>query len=327
MKELVTKIRRLFKGENLKKIENSAVKSGVAAIETQIRTHDEAAEKNDEIIVSREITGLIVKSNSVRRDNYERILHDTAEKMNVASSSPEFAKKTESAFEVNPDFFLSFFDSMKNISDAKVREYWATILKGELESPGRMSVAVVDVLRKLDRETATLFDEVLQYQSNHWFFYDLDKQFPISLKKINNLIEHGLILPMTFGQSVEIPIGKDGRGHFNYCGLKILVERIEGIKGKGNLSLPLQKFTSVALSIAKAVDKKHLPDKTFLARIAKFIGSEEMVKTALDPSIAGRFRMWVSVQSGKNIPIDSEKPDGGVDFHFTDEGKIAVKPK
>ena len=325
MKKLLAKICHFFKKENLKKVANVAVNSGTSIIATQILAHNEVAKKNDEIIVSREITGALVKSTFVRRDNYEKILNDTAKNMDIDPSSPEFSQKIKTALDENPDFFLSFFDSVHNISDKETRQYWAAILKGELESPGKMSASVVDVLRKLDRSTAILFEKVLAFQCNNWFFYDMGESFPISINEQHQLTEHGLVLPMIFGQVVEIRIGKDGWGNFNCCGVKILVERV---KGESNAMISNLQFTTTAFLLSQVVTKKYLPDKAYLARIARFVESAKPHHLLLGSDKMGEFRLWVSIQSGNHVQIDLAKPSYGIDFHFADDGKsVVVEPQ
>ena len=199
-----------------------------------------------------------------------------------------------------------------------MRQRWADVLRGELESPGETPIAVIEALRKLDRNTALLFERVLQFKCDDWFFCDIDNQFPISIDELDRLVEYGLLLPGRFGQYINVAIGKDGMGRFNCCGIVLLVERVEG---EGNPGIPYQRFSSVALSFAKAIAPQHLPNKTYLARIAKFLGTEQMKNSLAIPSTTGKFRLLLSVQSGDHIPIDPSKPDGAVDFHLDDDGK------
>ena len=70
MKKLFAKIHNFFKPrEILKKTIDLAVNAEALSLEIQTRAHDKIAKRNDEIIISRDITGLLVRSNSLRRDN------------------------------------------------------------------------------------------------------------------------------------------------------------------------------------------------------------------------------------------------------------------
>ena len=209
------KFYNLFKPrEILKKTIDLAVNAEALSLEIQTRAHDKIAKRNDEIIISRDITGLLVRSNSLRRDNIENLLCTTAAKMDMTPSGPEFVKKLETSFEKNPNFLSSFLDSVKNISNTEVLQYWSAILKGELEVPGQMPLAIINILQKFDKDTAILFEKVWQFRCNHWMFYDMNDDFPITFTELGQLIQCDLVLPMLFGQHAAIQLDKNGWGSF-----------------------------------------------------------------------------------------------------------------
>ena len=322
MKKFLAAMRRFFSRESIKKTGNLVVNAEVTSLDVQIRAHDEVAEKNNQVIVSREITGLIVKSNFARKNNIEKVLHATAEKVGMDSSSPEFAKKMETVLDRNPDFFSSFFDSATNVSTEEIRKYWAAVLKGELKSPGKMSPLVVDVLKKIDRVTVILFEKVLEFQCDSWMFCDLEREFPISIREVNRLVERGLMLPRDFGQSVVIHIDKNGWGKFNHRKVQILIERIEG---EGDPHIPSLNFTTAAILLSDVVVEKCLPHSAYLARIAKLLDTDKTERPVLGASNDSKFRLWLQGMSGDSILIDPAKSDGGVLFYFKDDGTLAAK--
>ena len=213
----------------------------------------------------------------------------------------------------------SFLDSVKNISNAEVLQYWSAILKGELEVPGQMPLAIIDILRNLDKDTAILFEKAWQFRCNNWVFYGMDDSFPIILTELNQLIQHDLVLPILFGQHTEIGLDKNGWGSFKYGNIKILIEKVEG---EGIPQIPHFIFTTTALLLGKTIAKKCLPNKVYLTRLAEFVGTKKVRRATLGLSDTGRFRLWVSMQNGNHILIDTKKSDSGIDFSFADDGKF-----
>ena len=303
MKKWLAKIRTF-----MDKVKTDA---GVPAIDAQIEMHIDAVKKFGGQIISQEINGIFVKSQiQYLKKNVENVLNDTADKMSLEASGKEFSRKVETAFEKNPDFLFAFFDSAKHISKEELRKYWTSVLKGELESPGKMSIAIVDVMRKIDKDTAALFEKILPYRSNSWFFYDMDRQYPISLNEVDKLVEYGLLLPDRFGQAKIIKIGDDGRTQFNCGPVAILAERIAG---DGDLAFYTQNFSSVACLLAQELVPISVPDPAYLAELAKFAAAGPV---DVDQGIEkAKCRLYLPLNTGKSILIDPAKPNGGVLFY------------
>lgn len=59
--------------------------------------------------------------------------------------------------EPDPDFVLRFHDDAQKITNEQMRELYARVLAGELARPGSIAVSTLEVLKRLDAETARLF--------------------------------------------------------------------------------------------------------------------------------------------------------------------------
>lgn len=68
----------------------------------------------------------------------------------------EFKTNQESgSFEF--DWFIRFFDSVGNISNAEMQNLWARILAGEIHNHGTFSLRTLETLRNMNQEEAILF--------------------------------------------------------------------------------------------------------------------------------------------------------------------------
>lgn len=72
-------------------------------------------------------------------------------------------KKTVTDEAVDLDWVNSFFDFIANVSDNEMQILWGKLLAGEVERPGSFSIRTLDVLRKLTRQEALLFQKYVPY--------------------------------------------------------------------------------------------------------------------------------------------------------------------
>lgn len=72
-------------------------------------------------------------------------------------------KKTVTNEAVDLDWVNSFFDFIANVSDNEMQILWGKLLAGEVERPGSFSIRTLDVLRKLTRQEAILFQKYVPY--------------------------------------------------------------------------------------------------------------------------------------------------------------------
>jgi len=61
------------------------------------------------------------------------------------------------------DWFVRFFEESGNISNEEMQDLWASVLAGEVKTPGSFSRKTLDVLRNLSQNDAKLFKELVQY--------------------------------------------------------------------------------------------------------------------------------------------------------------------
>ena len=55
------------------------------------------------------------------------------------------------------DWTARFFSGVQDVSSAEMQELWAWVLAGEVRRPGSTSIRTLEILRNLDRRTATVF--------------------------------------------------------------------------------------------------------------------------------------------------------------------------
>jgi len=72
-------------------------------------------------------------------------------------------KETVTKEPVDLDWINSFFDFIANVSDSDMQILWGKLLAGEVERPGSFSIRTLDVLRKLTKQEAMLFQKYVPY--------------------------------------------------------------------------------------------------------------------------------------------------------------------
>ncbi len=95
-----------------------------------------------------ELRGRMSKS---QVSNIISVLHETR---------VEHGDKAVSSESPDPDWINRFFNEVKDVSSEEMRNIWAKLLSGEIESPGRSSLRTLDVLRNMTVSDAKMFAEV-----------------------------------------------------------------------------------------------------------------------------------------------------------------------
>ena len=131
----------------------------------------------------------------------------------------------------NPDMQARFLDGVQDVSSGKLREIWARILAGEIESPGSTSFRTLDTLKNLTQDEAALFERMANYVLNgHFIFYDEQFSKDIQHKSdfgtidIMNLQECGL-LTGGFGLSWTPSLDEKGLHITPYHSTHLLLEK------------------------------------------------------------------------------------------------------
>lgn len=65
-----------------------------------------------------------------------------------------------------------FFSNVRNVSDEDMQRFWAKILAGELETPGRTSLRTLSILKDMSQKDAKLFSRVADFIMGGLIFID-----------------------------------------------------------------------------------------------------------------------------------------------------------
>lgn len=106
------------------------------------------------------------------------------------------------------DWYIRFFDSVGNVSNAEMQELWARILAGEINNQGLFSFRTMETLRNMNQEEAMLFQKivplVLTQKSGLKFIIntseelneDVNKEYGFEKQDFIILEECGIISPI-----------------------------------------------------------------------------------------------------------------------------------
>ena len=104
---------------------------------------------------------------------------------------------------VEQDWVAKFFDYAKDVTNSEMREIWARILAGEINSPGSFSRRSLNIVSQIDKRQAELFNAVCIFQvrgenDSGWIVIDrfenkIYKDAGITFEGLTDLDDLGLI--------------------------------------------------------------------------------------------------------------------------------------
>lgn len=112
-------------------------------------------------------------------------------------------EETVSPTPLDEDWISTFFSNAENVSTEKMQQLWASILSGEIKSPGSFSLRTLDLMRRFSQEDATAIEKI----SNFVFNFNGIKFIPgfalpwlkdtngVAIADIMDLIEIGVMNP------------------------------------------------------------------------------------------------------------------------------------
>lgn len=104
----------------------------------------------------------------IQRAGTRLVLQETIKQHNienVVDNAYEILEREEncSGEPVEQGWINNFFDSVANVSDEELQNLWGKILAGEIKTPGRFSIRTLDVLRKLSKKEAEIFEKIVPF--------------------------------------------------------------------------------------------------------------------------------------------------------------------
>ena len=147
----------------------------------------------------------------------------------VRKSAQELGDEEVEDHEIDHDWTARFFNEVQDVSSEEMQLLWAKVLAGEVEQPGTTSIKTLDILKNLDRTTASLFKILcsvcvsIKLDGKHFIDARVPslggnagtnalKQYGLDFGNLNLLNEHGLIISdynswYDIQSSVGIPLG------------------------------------------------------------------------------------------------------------------------
>lgn len=139
-----------------------------------------------------------------KQENIENIIDLALNELQIS--------KDEIHEDVEIDWILRFLSYASNISDSGLQKIWSKILAGEVLRPNSHSLRVLDVLEKISKEEALLFEKLSEYFiPEHGLFTDeaILKDYSIKYGDILKLGECGLINPANdIANTIELKRGE-----------------------------------------------------------------------------------------------------------------------
>ena len=174
--------------------------------------------------------------------------------------------------EPDHDWTARFFNYIKDISTEEMQILWAKVLAGEVERAGSTSLLTLDVLRNIDRETASafrIFCSASIYITDGTTIYDARvpslggnvsqnslSQYGLGYVTLVRLNEHGLVVP-EFNSWYEMSVGWLQRSGFVFQGNTWLLNPRESIE---KLKMHGVAMTASGKELSRIVEIELVPD-------------------------------------------------------------------
>jgi len=161
------------------------------------------------------------------------------------------------AEEFDFDWFLRFFDAAGNISNEKMKDYYAKILSGEISRPGEFSLRTLDTLYNMSQYEMQLFSELSDIVLDGSFFFSslgdigqkLNEKYGYNNDALRLLEECGVLNGLKFENTIELA-SKEAVGFENQGNLLLLTSKSREKLSLTYVSYSLTKVGKELLSIA-----------------------------------------------------------------------------
>ena len=199
-----------------------------------------------------------------KQKNIENVINKTKD---ILEKEPENIISKEN---VDEDWIMRFFNSVQDISDEKMQEFWGKILAGEIKNPGSFSLRSLDAMTKMSKNEAKLFMNMSKYiikiNGNLVILNDedLNKRFSITYGHIVALDEYGIIDSNTM-MFLEFKINEKKDCKIIYDSQSLIAYSKEEKK----IVIPIFKLTKIGKDIYKIA--KGQVDNTYFHEVTKFL--------------------------------------------------------
>ena len=207
----------------------------------------------------------------------------------IGQAALELGDREVQDHEVDHDWTARFFNDVQDVSSEEMQQLWAKILAGEVERPGSTSLKAMNILKGLDRGTATLFRTLCSarmtpqiglgeggvVRAGNEFVLSLEgraadnslKAYDLGYTAINRLNEHGLIAPGYDSelQHMVTDAGLDKSPRWisiahGFQGRSWVLTPIDQRQGDQTIMLRVILLTSTATELARVVDIEPMPE-------------------------------------------------------------------
>lgn len=132
------------------------------------------------------------------------------------------------------DWFLRFFDAAGNISNEKMKDYYAKVLSGEIERPGTFSLRALDTLYNMSRSEMQVFSDLSNIVLDGAMFFsslgdigqEINEKYGFNNDTLRLLEECGILNGLKMQNALEL-LPTEAGGYENKGNLLLLQSTAE----------------------------------------------------------------------------------------------------
>ena len=230
----------------------------------------------------------------------------------VAQAAQELGDREVEDHQVDHDWTARFFTDVQDVSSEEMQRLWAKILAGEVQRPGSTSFRTLSILKNLDRKTAILFRTLCSARMTPLIGLqgggakragadlvpsldthttgDYLREYGLSYASLNQLNEHGLIVPEYNSRWVNrvVDAGPSTSPRwssmaFGFQGHVWVVVPIDAREGDFNIEINGIVLTNSGMELARIVDIRSMPE--YQQAVADFLDQKGLSMSEIDSSI------------------------------------------
>ena len=239
-----------------------------------------------------EIHGIveITREDIIQRIEFQERKRIANVKAAVEDAADELGDKEVNDHDPNPDWTARFFDCVQDVSSEDLQKIWATILAGEVETPGRTSLRTLSILRDMSQIEARKFSELMQFRISDFILGTFAQQ--VTNEALDTSFLAMVDIGLAYSSMVAYPsikLSSNGTYDGEHCGH---VLRIEGLPETeiNTMELDATVLTSSGRELASYC--RHQPNAEYLSCFAKYLeGQKSSLKLAPITSMTSDGRM------------------------------------
>ena len=282
---------------------------------------------------AQELLGMTPESIALRRQAGTRMLQMEEQRQKninaVARQAEQKLPEKVSEEPIKQEWVARYIESVQDVFDETMQDLWASILAGEVATPGQTSLRTLDVLKNLTQLDAQEFDRILQFSFGGNVYYPTGDQQVcnriLSYDRKIHMEECGLVYDAF---ELAADLGNSPSTRFVIGTFMFSAHPSPPRDTLGTLAVPAFSISSAGREIARFVPAK-FPAPWYILALAKFLATKGAclrLKARLPQMMVNPAPLEVSPTTDVTISPEMSEDEVRVILEKCPRGKVGKQP-